>query len=331
MRIALDAMGGDNAPKGIIKGALDALDLIEDDQLVLFGDETAIRQHLGDPEKWRDRVEIEHTTEVVAMDEQPVEALRRKRKSSIAIMAKAAAQKKVDVTISAGNTGAYVAISQMRLRLLPGVLRPGILVVFPSFAGPVVLCDVGANIAPKPAHLHQYAIMANIYSREVVGVENPRVGIVSIGQEDAKGNELVRKANQLLRDDDRLNFLGNIETRDFLDQPADVIVCDGFVGNVILKLTEGLTESLFKAIKREIAQQNPQLLTQFQPVIDQLYARHDYNEYGAAPLMGVNGTCMICHGSSDAKAIKSAIVCARQQVKLNINEKIALEVQKKPK
>ena len=128
--------------------------------------------------------------------------------------------------------------------------------------------------------------MANIYSREVIGVDKPRVGIVSIGQEDAKGNELVRKANQLLRDDERINFLGNIETRDFLDQPADVIVCDGFVGNVILKLTEGLTESLFKAIKKEIAQQNPQLLERFQPVIDELYARHDYNEYGAAPLMG---------------------------------------------
>ncbi|MFC1782778.1 LamG-like jellyroll fold domain-containing protein [Planctomycetota bacterium] len=129
--------------------------------------------------------------------------------------------------------------------------------------------------------------------------------------------------------DGGINFLGNIETRDFLDQPADVIVCDGFVGNVILKLTEGLTQSLFKAIKREIAQQNPHLLVQFQPVIDQLYARHDYNEFGAAPLMGVNGTCMICHGSSDARAIKSAIVCARQHVKLNINEKIAQEVQKK--
>jgi len=243
------------------------------------------------------------------------------------VMAKAAAQKEVDVTVSAGNTGAYVANSQMRLGLIPGVLRSGILVVFPTFAGPVILCDVGANIAPKPAHLHQYALMANIYAREVEGIENPRVGIVSIGQEDAKGNELVKKANQLLRDDERINFLGNIETRDFLDRPAEVIICDGFVGNVILKLTEGLADGLFKVIKREIVQQNPALLEHFLPVIDRLYARHDYNEYGAAPLLGVNGTCMICHGSSDARAIKNAIMRARQQVNMNINQKIALEIQ----
>jgi len=329
MRIALDAMGGDFAPQAVIAGALDALEHIQGDELVLFGDEPSIIQHLGQNAKWKDRINIVHTTEVVAMDEQPVVALRKKRKSSIAIMAQALAAKKVDLTISAGNTGAYVAISQMHLKLIPGVLRSGILVVFPTFAGPVVLCDVGANIAPKPSHLHQYALMSNIFAHEVVGIEKPQIGIVSIGQEDVKGNELVKKTNQLLRNDDRLNFIGNIETRDFLDRPADVVICDGFVGNVILKLTEGLADGLFKAIKREIAKQNPELLEKFRPVIEKLWAQHDYVEYGAAPLMGVNGTCLICHGSSDARAIKNAIIRARKQATLNINQKIAEVVKKR--
>jgi glycerol-3-phosphate acyltransferase PlsX len=262
------------------------------------------------------------------MDDQPVEALRHKRNSSIAVMAQYAAQKKVDVAISAGNTGAYVAAWQMHLKLLPGVLRSGILVVFPTFEGPVILCDVGANIAPKPAHLYQYALMSCIYAREVEGIANPRVGLVSIGQEDAKGNELIKKTNQLLRDDNRIRFVGNIETRVFLGRPADVVICDGFVGNVILKLTEGLADGLFKAIKKEIQNHSPEILKHFEPVIERLYAKHDYNEYGGAPLMGVNGTCLICHGSSDSRAIKNAITRSRHQATLNINQKIIEEVQK---
>ena len=331
MQIALDAMGGDNAPDIVIAGAMDALnELNGDDELILFGDETAIRDLLGDHEHWNHLIRIEPTSEVINMDEQPVEALRRKRKSSIAVMAKYAARHNVDVTISAGNTGAYVAACQMRLRPLPGVLRPGIMVVFPTFGGPVVVCDVGANIAPKPSHLHQYALMSRIYACEILHIENPTVGLVSIGQEDAKGNELVKKTNQLLREEERIQFIGNVETREFVNRPCDVVVCDGFVGNVILKLTEGLADGLFKTIKRELAQVDPKFAQQIQPVIDRLYAKHDYNEYGAAPLLGVDGTCMICHGSSDARAIKNAIRRARDQVKLNINDKISAELQKTP-
>lgn len=327
MRIALDAMGGDHAPQAIIDGALQALGEINNDEIILFGDEVVILSHLGDPHKWRQHLHIVHAPEKIDMDELPIEALRRKRNSSLAVMAKAAAEGQVDVTISAGNTGAYVAASQMRLRLLPGVIRPGILVVFPTFAGPVTVCDVGANIAPKPGHLHQYALMASIYARQVLGVENPTVGLVSIGQEDAKGNELIRNVNQRLREDERINFIGNVETRNFLNRPADVIICDGFVGNVVLKLTEGLAEGLFKCIKQELASYDPELVARFEPIIDRLYARHDYNEYGAAPLLGVDGTCMICHGSSDARAIKNAIVRSRLQVKLDINAKIAQALQ----
>ena len=323
MRIALDAMGGDHAPGEIVAGALAALEVLDRDELVLVGEESVVLDLLGDPSVWADKIRVVHAPEVVSMDESPVEALRRKRNSSVAIMAKLGAAREVDVVISAGNTGACVAACQMRMRLLPGVDRPGILVVFPTFAGPVCVCDVGANIAPKPHHLHQYALMSCIYSREIVGVANPTVGLISIGQEDAKGNELVKKVNQLLRNDNRINFIGNVETRVFLDRPADVIVCDGFVGNVILKLTEGLAAGLFSAISREISIQKPDMAPHFQPVVDSLYAKHDYNEYGGAPTLGIDGTCIICHGSSDSRAVKNAIARARQLYKTCINEKIS--------
>ena len=327
MRIAVDAMGGDQAPQAIVAGALMALDQLGDEQLVLVGDQAVVEEHLGDPAGWQGRISVVHAPETVAMDEAPVEALRRKRKSSIAIMAKLARAGQVDLVMSAGNTGACVAACQLRMRLLPGVQRPGILVVFPTFAGPLVVCDVGANVAPKPGHLHQYALMASIFAREVVGIAEPTVGLISVGQEDAKGNELIKKANQLLRDDERLHFVGNVESREFVNRPADVVVCDGFVGNVILKLTEGMAEGLFKAIKREIGKLKPQLLTEFQPVMESLYAHHDYTEYGGAPLLGVDGTCVICHGSSDGRAIKNAILRARALVQNGINAKIAAELE----
>lgn len=327
IRIGLDAMGGDRAPQEVVAGALESLDGLDGDQLVLFGDEAVVRDCLGESSRWEGKISVSHAPEVVAMDEPPVEALRRKRKSSIALMAKAAARRELDVIISAGNTGAYVAVCQLRMRTLPGVLRPGIAVVFPTFLGPVVVCDVGANVAAKPNHLLQYAIMSSLYSTKVVGVENPRVGLISIGQEDAKGNELVKKANQLLRSDERINFIGNVEPRDFLKAPAEVIICDGFVGNVILKLTEGMAESLFKAIMQEIASQSAEMVATFRPVMDALYAKHDYNEYGGAPLLGIDGICIICHGNSDARAIKNSILRARQQVRLGINAQIVEELQ----
>jgi len=330
MRIAIDAMGGDQAPKEIVNGAVQAADCIGDDIIVLVGDETVVRQHLGDGRPWPDRIELKHAPEVVAMDDAPLEAVRRKRNSSIAVMAKMAAAKQVDVVISAGNTGACVAACQLRMRLLPGVLRPGIMVVFPTFAGPVVVCDVGANVAAKPAHLHQYALMSCIYARDVVGVARPTVGLISVGQEDAKGNELIKNTNHLLRSDERIEFVGNVESRGFVNRPADVVVCDGFVGNVILKLTEGMAEGLFKAIVREIGRLKPELLEQFEPVMTSLYAAHDYSEYGGAPLLGIDGTCIICHGASDARTIKNAIIGARRVVNSCINKKITAELARTP-
>ncbi len=335
MRIAIDAMGGDYAPKEIIAGALTAIDhLMEDDKLVLFGVESAIREQLEEqsrPEVWEELFEIVEAPEVVEMDDPPVEALRRKRHSSIALMAKAAAAKEVDVVISAGNTGAFAAACQMRMRTLPGVSRPGIIITFPTFAGPMLLSDVGANIAPKPAHLYQYALMSMVYATDVLKLENPSVGLISVGSEDSKGNELVKTTNKLLREDERIDFVGNVEPRDFMKRPADILVCDGFVGNVILKLTEGIAESLFKAIGVEIATQKPDMVEHFKPIMGSLYARHDYSEYGGAPLIGVDGTCIICHGSSDARTIKNAILISRKQHSFGLNEKIVEQLKKKAK
>jgi len=331
MRVALDAMGGDHAPKEIVAGALQALDhLSDDDHIILIGDESVVRSHLGNSDRWDGKISIEHASQVVAMDESPVGSLRRKRDSSLAIMTKLASEGQADVTISAGNTGAYVAACQMRMRLLPGVIRPGILVIFPTISGPIAICDVGANVAPKPAHLHQYALMASLYMQEVFDTVNPTVGLISIGQENIKGNELIKKVNQILREDDRLDFIGNVEPREFLNRPSDVVVCEGLVGNVILKLAEGMAESLFKVIMHELKEKKPNLIDQFRPIIEAVYARHDHSEYGGAPLLGVDGTCMICHGSSDARTIKNVILRTKRQVDRCINEKIVETLQMQP-
>ncbi|MCK6455560.1 MAG: phosphate acyltransferase PlsX [Phycisphaerae bacterium] len=319
MRIAVDAMGGDYAPAEIVTGAIAALELLDPaDELILIGREDAIRSHL--PAGPLDsRVKIVHASDVIGMDETPVEAIRQKKDSSILRMAKLAAEKAVDAVISAGNTGACVAACQLKMRPLPGVSRPGIAVVLPSFHGPVVLCDVGANIAPKPHHLLEYAHLASVYASLVLNIQNPRVGLLSIGEEEVKGNRLVKEARDLIRQDGRLNFIGNIEGRDVLKGAADIAVCDGFVGNIVLKLTEGLSEGLFKTIEKELGDEAPELASAFKPVVRRIWDRHDYSEYGGAPLLGVDGICIICHGSSDRRAIRNAIRAARRYVVTRLN------------
>ena len=322
MRIALDAMGGDQAPNEIVAGALQALEDLGDEELILIGDEPRILRLLGKPDVWEKNISIVHAPEVIEMHDHPVESLRRKRKSSIAIMAKMAADDKADVAISAGNTGACVAGCQMQMRLLPGVNRPGILVVIPTINGPIAICDVGANVSPKPINLHQYALMGSLYMKEIFNIDDPTIGLISVGQEDNKGNELIKKVNQMIREDEHLNFAGNVEAREFLNRPCDVIVCDGFVGNVILKFAEGLAEGLFRIISQELTKQKPELAQQFKPIMDNVYKEHDHIEYGGAPLLGVAGTCIICHGASDARAIKNAVLRSRELVNTRINGKI---------
>jgi glycerol-3-phosphate acyltransferase PlsX len=243
-------------------------------------------------------------------------------------MAKLAARGEADVVISAGNTGACVAAAQLRMRTLEGVSRPGIAVLMPTFHGPVVICDVGANIAPKPKHLQQYALMAGAYATAVIGKENPRVGLLSIGEEDAKGTAIVKESRKLMRDEPQINFVGNVEGRDIFKGVVDVVVCDGFVGNIVLKFTEGMAEGLFQTIVSELHQADPSFLAQIQPVLKKIHAKHDWQEYGGAPLLGVNGYCLICHGRSDAKAIMNAIRVGKQLHTSGVNPKIIDKIEK---
>jgi len=323
MRIAIDAMGGDNAPEEIIKGTLEASKILgKDDELILVGDESIILSHLSKLKAKKCNIRIEHAPEVIAMDEAPVESIRKKRKSSIAIMAKMAAHDEADATVSAGNTGACVAAGQLRMRNLPGVNRPGISVILPAFGGPVSICDVGANVSCKPINLYQYAVMSTIYVREMNGIENPRVGMMSIGEEATKGNELVKKTREMLEADPNLNFIGNIESRNILNGVCDVAICEGFVGNVVLKLTEGIVDGLFKAIKQELMDHSLRLAMKFKPVMMKIYEKYDYHEYGGALLIGLNGTSLICHGSSKSRTIKNAILAAKKLHTHKINDKI---------
>jgi len=323
MRIAIDAMGGDDAPDEIIAGVLESIEfLAEDDELILVGPENEIVSRLPTKLPRGSKINVVDAPDIIAMDDVPIESLRRKPKSSIPTIAKLAKRGQADAVISAGNTGACVAAFQMRMRNLPGVNRPGIAVVFPTPGGLVTICDVGANIACKPIHLYQYGVMASVYSKHLLGIENPRIGLMSIGSEDAKGNELVKKTRNLMKSDPRMNFVGNIEGRDIFKGACEVVIAEGFVGNVILKLTEGLVDGLFRAIKDELMEEKIRLAMKFKPIMKRIYKKYDYNEYGGALLLGVNGTAVICHGSSQARTIKNAILASKRFYTEKINDKI---------
>jgi glycerol-3-phosphate acyltransferase PlsX len=319
-------MGGDKAPAAILKGCWDAAALLEaSDQILLVGDQSLSRQALDASGLSADKkalYRIVHSTQIIEMDDSPVEAIRAKPDSSINVMCNLAKKGEADVVISAGNTGACVAAAQLRMRNLPGISRPAIAVTLPTFHGPVAICDVGANIAPQPHHLQQYAIMTSAYMQAVGGIARPRVGLLSIGEEDAKGTTIVKDARKLMRDEPQLNFIGNVEGRDLFKGVVDVVICDGFVGNIVLKFTEGMAEGIFQTIAGELQSEAPALLEQFKPVMKRIFARHDWQEYGGAPLLGVNGYCLICHGRSDAKAIKNAIRVGKQLQQSGVNENI---------
>jgi glycerol-3-phosphate acyltransferase PlsX len=325
-------MGGDKAPAAILKGCWEAAPLLDaNDTVLLVGDKDVIAQGLSESgltDEQKARYKTIATTQVVGMDDPPVDAIRNKPDSSISVMCKLASKGEADVVISAGNTGACVAAAQLRMRTLPGVSRPGIAVLMPTFYGPVVLCDVGANIAPQPRHLLQYAMMSSVYSTKVNGVENPRVGLLSIGEEDAKGTQVVKEARKLLRDEPQVNFYGNVEGRDLFRGVVDVVVCDGFVGNIVLKFTEGMAEGLFKTIIAELRQLDPKLVDPFKSAMAKIHQRHDWQEYGGAPLLGIGGYCLICHGRSDARAIKNAIRVGRQLANSDINKTIVEKISK---
>ena len=330
MRAAVDVMGGDKAPAAILKGCWEAAPLLDDKDVVyLVGDRKIIEEALAARELPPDKkrlYKVVHASQVIDMDDSPVEAIRGKPDSSISVMCKLAAKGDADVVISAGNTGACVAAAQLRMRTLPGVSRPGIAIILPTFHGPVTICDVGANPEPKAKHIEQYAMMAGAYSTAVCGIENPRVGLLSIGEEDAKGNSLTKEARKLMRDEPLINFIGNVEGRDLFRGAVDVVVCDGFVGNIMLKFTEGIAEGMFQTIMAELQEFAPELLDQFTPVMKKIYHKHDWQEYGGAPLLGVGGYCLICHGRSDSRAIKNAIRVGKQLVNSGVNDKIVEKI-----
>lgn len=333
MTAAVDVMGGDHAPDAILAGCVQAAaDLNPGDRILLVGDEAILRPalaaaNLGDK---AGQYEVVHADEVISMAESPVEAVRRKRKSSISIASKLVADGEADVFLSAGNTGACVASSQLRMRTLPGVSRPGIAVVIPTFHGPVVLCDAGANVEPQPHHLLHYAIMAAAYSRAVCDVELPRVGLISVGEEEAKGTDVTKEAHKLLKAEGQINFVGNVEGRDFFKGVVDVVVCDGFVGNVMLKSFEGLFDGLFRTLLFELGENAPQLIDPFKKVLGKIKQRHDWQEYGGAPLLGVNGYTLIAHGASDARTIHNALKAGQRLVCSGVNEKIVNHIAQSP-
>ncbi len=328
-RIAVDAMGGDHAPGAIIRGAIAALDDRADLELTLVGKEDVIQDELTSLEFDAGRVRVVHASEIVAMDESPMDAVRRKKDSSLMVMAKLAASREVDGIISAGNTGACAGAAQLRIRPLACVSRPGIAVTLPTFHGPVVLCDVGANIQAKPHHLYEYAVMSTLYAKKILSIQKPRVGLVTIGEESGKGTDLVKQTHDLLRRNSGIEFIGNVEGRELFLGRCDVAISDGFVGNILLKFIEGLAEGLFKTISCEFQDEDPDAKAKFDGALKRVWARHDYSEYGGAPLLGIDGICIICHGRSDERAIRNAVRAAGSFMQHNFNQAIVEQLGEK--
>ncbi|MCF6156436.1 MAG: phosphate acyltransferase PlsX [Candidatus Brocadia sp.] len=329
MRVAVDAMGGDKAPHEVVKGSVLAAQQFPDSEILLVGDEKAIRHELGSCGITPKNITIHHASQVVDMDDPATYSIRQKVNSSITRSVKLVANGEAAAVVSAGHTGATVAASAMHLRTLKGVRRPGIAAPFPTRLGTCLVIDVGANIACKPIHLYQYGVMAAIFSKYIFGIKDPRVGLLNIGEENAKGNDLAKETFILLSNS-QLNFVGNVEGREIFDGKADIVVCEGFVGNVLLKFGEGLSMSLLSTIKAEAMKSFWTKLGLFlcKPAFGPLRAKMDFTEYGGVPLLGVNGVCIICHGRSDSKAIQNAVRVALQLSKNKVNEHIVSELEK---
>ena len=322
LRIALDAMGGERGPEEMVAGAIQAVKE-SDLNVTLTGDKNLLNRILRKHPESGSRVEVVHSTQVIAMDESPFEAIRRKKDSSIVKAFDLVKSGNADAAVSAGNSGATMASAIRSLGRLNNVSRPGIASIFPTLKKPLVIMDVGANVDCRPQHIFQFGVMASAFSNNLFGIEKPSIGLLSIGEEGGKGNVLVKSAHELFQKSS-LNFLGNVEGRDIFQGNVDVIVCDGFVGNITLKVSEGLAEAIITMLKNEMAKS-------FMAKVGYRLAKHafdsfrkrvDYAEYGGAPLLGLNGTGIVCHGRSNAKAIMNAIKVAAEMVRNNVNEHI---------
>jgi len=330
--IAIDIMGGDNAPSAPIEGAVQALDsLSEDIKLVLVGPEELIEEELAKHGKEDDdRIEIRHADEVIEMDDPASSPIRKKKNSSVSLAAEEVKKGNADALVSAGHTGAAVAATVYKLRTLPGIQRPGIATVFPTPESAFLLIDAGANVGCKPVHLVQYGIMGEIYMREILGVENPRIGLLNVGDEVGKGNDLTKETHDILSGLEGVNFVGNVEGSDLFNDKADVIICDGFVGNVLLKSCESLATAFGRFLKGLLKKNAPRKIGAFlsRGAFQDFKELSDYAEYGGAPLLGLNGGCIIGHGGSSAVAIRNAIRVASESVAYHLNDHIVERIEK---
>jgi glycerol-3-phosphate acyltransferase PlsX len=327
VRIALDAMGGDHAPEEIVRGAVLAARELPV-EIILVGREAVVRQHLAAADgAIPPNIEVVDALEVVEMDDTALAPLRKKKNSSIRVCANLVAEGRAQAFVSAGNTGAAWTSARVVMGMIEGVSRPALAAIVPSSNGHTLLLDVGANVETKPNHLREFAVMGHFYAQMLFDNLQPRVGLLSIGEEEGKGNELTKETYRVLKETG-LNFIGNAEGRDVYNGNADVVVCDGFVGNVVLKASEALGEMVNRTLREELTRTWRRKIGALlaRSAFDGLKKRMDYSEYGGAPLLGVKGGCIVCHGRSNAKAIKNAVRVAYDFARNRIDEKIQSKV-----
>jgi phosphate acyltransferase len=327
MRVALDAMGGDHAPSVNVEGAVETVKEHDDIDVILVGDSGLIKRELGNKRFPENRIFIEHASQVVEMNESPTTAIRKKKDSSIRVGIELVKSGGADAFVSAGHSGVIMATSLLLLRTAPGVDRPAIATIMPTIKDTFVLLDAGANVDCKPENLLEFALMGNTYCKLVLGRSEPKVALLSIGEEDTKGNELTKEAFKLIRKT-KINFIGNIEGKDIFTGRADVVVCDGFIGNIALKISEGLAETVLRMLKREITSVSTGRVGYLlmKPAIRNFKRRTDYDEYGGAPLLGINGVSIISHGRSSAKAIKNALRVAADFAAKKVPQAISADI-----
>ncbi len=328
VKVVVDAMGGDYAPAEVVKGTVEAIKRC-DCFIYLVGREVEVNKELSKFKYDSTRIKVVHADEIIEMHEPPANAIRKKRNSSINIGINFLREGQADAFFSAGNTGGVVCAATLKLGLLECIERPGIAIVMPNYKGVSLIIDAGANIDPKPLHLVQYGIMGSAYFENILGKKNPTVGLLNVGEEESKGTDFVKETYQLL-EQSPINFIGNVEGKDIFSGQCDVIVCDGFVGNVTLKVSEALAETMSLSLKRELSSsifgRIAYLLAR--GCFKNFKKKIDYSEYGGAPLLGVNGVVIIGHGRSSAKAVMNAICFAEEEVERNINQNIMDQAKK---
>ncbi len=326
MKIALDAMGGDFAPRNPIAGAVEALRDFPDIEVILVGDEAKVRAELGnhDVASLSGRIHFHHASQVVDMTDSGIDSVRKKKDSSVSRAVDLVKAGEAEAVVSAGHTGALVAAATIKLRTLPGIERAGLAVLIPAEDGTFLLIDGGANIDPTPEQIVGFAVMGTIYTRELLGISDPRVGLMNIGTEPGKGNEFSLRCHELLSRTPKIRFAGNVEGHGIFKKPVDVVVCDGFTGNILLKTIEGLAKSIFSWLKTELKSTPIRMFGAWlaKGAFVSIRNRTSTDEYGGTPLLGVNGICIKAHGNSSARAMRNAIRAARAAVQQQVNARI---------